>query len=131
MLHEMRLKPDPFEGIEAGKKKIEFRLWDEKRRLIKPGDKILFTNTDTGQNILTYVVDIHKADSFVQLKEVLVKKNLIEENDFEPSTMLKYYSSEEEKEYGVVGVEIACMIDGRESHLYYEDNNLWFVEGRA
>lgn len=111
MLHEMRLKPDPFEGIEAGKKKIEFRLWDEKRRLIKPGDKILFTNTDTGQNILTYVVDIHKADSFVQLKEVLVKKNLIEENDFEPSTMLKYYSSEEEKEYGVVGVEIALLSD--------------------
>ena len=100
MLHEMRLKPDPFEGIEAGKKKIEFRLWDEKRRLIKPG-----------QNILTYVVDIHKADSFVQLKEVLVKKNLIEENDFEPSTMLKYYSSEEEKEYGVVGVEIALLSD--------------------
>ncbi|EDO57729.1 ASCH domain protein [Clostridium sp. L2-50] len=111
MLHEMRLKPDPFEGIEAGKKKIEFRLCDEKRRLIKPGDKILFTNTDTGQNILTYVVDIHKADSFVQLKEVLVKKNLIEENDFEPSTMLKYYSSEEEKEYGVVGVEIALLSD--------------------
>jgi ASC-1-like (ASCH) protein len=104
MLHEMRLKPDPFEGIEAGKKKIEFRLWE-------PGDKILFTNTDTGQNILTYVVDIHKADSFVQLKEVLVKKNLIEENDFEPSTMLKYYSSEEEKEYGVVGVEIALLSD--------------------
>ena len=45
MLHEMRLKPDPFEGIEAGKKKIEFRLCDEKRRLIKPGDKILFTKT--------------------------------------------------------------------------------------
>lgn len=111
MIHEMRLKPDPFEGIEAGKKKIEFRLWDEKRRLIKPGDKILFTNTDTGQNILTYVVDIHKADSFVQLKEVLVKKNLIEENDFEPSTMLKYYSSEEEKEYGVVGIEIALLSD--------------------
>ena len=35
----------------------------------------------------------------------------IEENDFEPSTMLKYYSSEEEKEYGVVGVEIALLSD--------------------
>ena len=32
---------------------------------------------------------------------------------------------------GGVGMRYTCMIDGRESHLYYEDNNLWFVEGRA
>ena len=32
---------------------------------------------------------------------------------------------------GGVGIRYTCIIDGRESHLYYEDNNMWFVEGRA
>ena len=31
---------------------------------------------------------------------------------------------------GGVGMRYTCVIDGRESHLYYEDNNMWFVEGR-
>lgn len=29
---------------------------------------------------------------------------------------------------GGVGIRYTCIIDGRESHLYYEDNNMWFVE---
>ena len=31
---------------------------------------------------------------------------------------------------GGVGTRYTCVIDGKESHLYYEDNNLWFVEKR-
>ena len=31
---------------------------------------------------------------------------------------------------GDVGIRYTCIIDGRESHLYYEDNNMWFVEGK-
>lgn len=30
---------------------------------------------------------------------------------------------------GGVGLRYTCIINGRESHLYYEDNNMWFVEG--
>lgn len=29
---------------------------------------------------------------------------------------------------GGAGLRYTCVIAGRESHLYYEDNNLWFVE---
>ncbi len=111
MFHEMRLKPDPFDRIVAGTKKIEFRLWDKKRQLINQGDQIIFTNTDTGKNISTCVVGLHKASSYVQLKELLIKKNLIEEKDFEPLAMLKYYSREDEKKYGVVGIEIKLQSD--------------------
>ena len=28
---------------------------------------------------------------------------------------------------GGVGIRYTCIVDGQESHLYYEDNNLWFV----
>ena len=31
---------------------------------------------------------------------------------------------------GGVGIRYTCIIDGRESHLYYEDNNMWFLEGK-
>lgn len=24
-----------------------------------------------------------------------------------------------------------CVIDGKDSYLFYEDNNMWFVEGRT
>lgn len=29
---------------------------------------------------------------------------------------------------GGVGMRYACMVEGRLSHLYYEENNLWFME---
>ena len=109
MLHEMKLKPDPFDRIVAGKKKIEFRLLDEKRQLINQGDQIIFTNTYNGKTISTCVEEMYLASSFEKLKEVLIKKNLIEETDFEPSAMLKYYSREEEEKYGVVGIGITLV----------------------
>ena len=28
------------------------------------------------------------------------------------------------------GLRYTCIVDGRESHLFYEENNLWFVEER-
>ena len=31
---------------------------------------------------------------------------------------------------GGVGIRYTCIVDGLESHLYYEDNNLWFMEER-
>ena len=31
---------------------------------------------------------------------------------------------------GGVGMRYTCDVDGRESHLYYEDNNMWFLEGK-
>lgn len=31
---------------------------------------------------------------------------------------------------GGVGMRYTCMIEGKESYLYYEDNNMWFVEAK-
>ena len=43
MIHQMKLRSDPFERIKSGKKTIEIRLYDEKRRKIKEKDFIEFT----------------------------------------------------------------------------------------
>ena len=29
---------------------------------------------------------------------------------------------------GGVGMRYTCIVNGRESYLYYEDNNMWFME---
>lgn len=29
------------------------------------------------------------------------------------------------------GIKYTCGTDGKEINLYYEDNSMWFVEGRA
>lgn len=42
MRHTMKLKEDPFERMKNGTKTIEFRLYDEKRRKIKVGMKLIF-----------------------------------------------------------------------------------------
>ena len=31
---------------------------------------------------------------------------------------------------GGAGLRYTCIVDGKESHLYYEDNNMWFMEAR-
>lgn len=31
---------------------------------------------------------------------------------------------------GEVGIRYTCIVNGREGHLFYEDNNMWFMEER-
>ena len=44
--HEMNLQPKYFDFIKDGTKRIELRLYDEKRQLIRLGDIIEFTKSD-------------------------------------------------------------------------------------
>ena len=108
--HEMKLRPEPFEKIKNYKKTIELRLFDEKRQQIKPGDRIVFTNTESGENLWVTVVTLHRFDSFAQLYQTLPLLQCgytVEDVDkAHPSDMEQYYSVEEQKQYGVVGIEI-------------------------
>ena len=67
MKHEMRLHPEPFNLIKKGTKTIEMRLYDEKRKQIKEGDIITFTNRETGEKIDTKVLKLHIYPSFEEL----------------------------------------------------------------
>lgn len=105
MLHQMKLKEGPFERIKNGTKTIEFRLYDEKRRKIKIGDKIEFSKLPELQEKLTVeVLDIYKDETF----EKLFKRIYTDEKEIKrkAEAMYQYYSKENEKEYGVVGIKI-------------------------
>ena len=111
MTHIMRLNPAPFEMIACGDKTIELRLNDEKRRKIKIGDEITFVNTENSlKTIKVEVIGIYRFKSF---KELYANLPLLEcgytKEDVmtaEPEDMLAYYSEEQQKKYGVLGIEI-------------------------
>lgn len=108
MTYKMRLHSNPFELIKAGTKKIELRLNDEKRSLIKKGDEIEFENRSTGEKINTKVINLHKYDSFQELYKHFDNISMgYKENEIaDPKDMELYYSKEEQEKYGVVGIEI-------------------------
>jgi ASC-1-like (ASCH) protein len=107
----MGLRPEPFEKIKEGTKTIELRLWDEKRRKINVGDIIEFTDTeDASSKIKVTVKSLNKAGSFSELLDRFPIESFGGENKEQLLDRLRdYYSEQEEKELGVVGIEIALI----------------------
>ena len=108
MLYNCHLKKRPFNSIKSGKKTIEIRLNDEKRKQFKIGDFIEFENLETKEKILTEIINLHRFNNFEELYNSFDKSLLgYNENDeASPKDMQKYYSLEDEKKYGVLGIEI-------------------------
>ena len=111
MIHKMKLKEGPFERIKNGTKTIEFRLYDEKRQQINIGDKIEFSKLpDLQETMLVEVVELYREETF----EKLFKKFYADEKTIKKNTesMYQYYSKEQEKEYGVLGIKIRVLNNG-------------------
>ena len=109
MIHEMKLNEKPFYNIAKGIKKIELRLFDEKRAKINLNDYIVFKNTtDLSQTIKVKVVGLLRYNTF----EDLFKD--VDYNICGPANSLseklinihKIYSEEEEKKYGNLAIHI-------------------------
>ncbi len=107
---QMRLADEPFDKIKSGAKTVEIRLYDEKRQQIKVGDKIIFCRlSDKTDSVTATVKALHRFDTFKELfsSELFPKTgcgNLTIEQATE--SMYKYYTKEQEQQYGVIGIEI-------------------------
>ena len=114
MEFKMKLDSLPFLMIESGRKTIELRLYDEKRRRIAVGDTIRFSDLKKPEKtILTEVKELFIFNSFDELYSVLPLTECgytIETvESASPKDMLKYYTPEQEKQYGVVGIRIEVL----------------------
>ncbi len=111
MRHEMKLKPQPFQRIKEGSKTVELRLFDEKRRLIKVGDTISFTNTSSKERSEVVVVDLQSYKDFFELYAKFDKISMGYEADevAVPEDMYAYYPEEEIAKYGVVAIVISLL----------------------
>ena len=113
MTHAMQLQPSPFEMIRSGTKTIELRLFDEKRKKIRTGDTILFTNTESKETLEVKVLELMVFDSFETLysRLPLLECGYTEEDidTASPDDMNAYYPKEMQQKYGVVGIRVALL----------------------
>lgn len=110
----MRLQAQPFALIKSNVKKIELRLYDEKRRTIQIGDEIEFVHIDDEtQRLYCKVLALHLFPSFQALYERLP----LLECGYTPKDiamashkdMEQYYTEAEQRKYGVVGIELTVL----------------------
>lgn len=107
--HHMNLYPEPFNLIKNRTKTIEMRLYDEKRKLLKIGDLIVFINIETKNELIAEITDLKKFNSFDELYAKYPKKALgYKDNEVaNPKDMNEYYSDDSINKYGALAIEIS------------------------
>lgn len=107
-MHKLNVKEKYYNLLKSGKKTIELRLFDDKRKKIKVGDYIEFSNcSDANDNFSAQVVNLHRADSFIELcQKIDCQKAGFSNNNELINALEEFYSQEKQKEFGVVGIEI-------------------------
>ncbi len=106
--HEMNLQDRYFNFIKNGTKRIELRLYDEKRRKIQLGDTIEFSNSKN-ETLKTTVIGLLRYNSFENLFEdfdvSILADNSVTKTELK-SALEEFYTVEKQKEYGVIGIRI-------------------------
>lgn len=107
-VHKMHLEREPFDMIKTGRKNVELRLFDEKRRRICVGDVIEFECH--GEILSAKVIDLWQSESFEKLfSEFPCDKMGFDSTDNihdMAESMRNYYSLENEQKYGVLGIKL-------------------------
>ena len=110
MEYIMKLNSKYFEYIKNGTKRIEVRLNDEKRADIKIGDKIVFLKEpELIEELHTSVTNLIIKNGFKELiknLDVCQYSDATESEDTFLADLYKFYNEEQEKKYGVIGIEI-------------------------
>ena len=113
MKHEMKIQPEYYNFILNGTKKIEIRLFDEKRQQIKIGDVIKFLKEpELNESFNAKVIGLLRYNSFEEMfkdfdisilsDESMTKDELI-------SVLEQFYTKEKQEKYGVLGIRIELM----------------------
>ena len=108
--HEMKLQPKFFDFIKYGTKRIELRLYDEKRRNIELGDKIVFRKEPELKEVVeATVVGLLRYKSFKELFEDF-DMSLLADRSMTKGELLEvleeFYTVEKQEEFGVLGVKV-------------------------
>ena len=103
---QLTLYDEPFRAMKEGGKDIEMRLYDEKRRNLNVGDVLEFTNLSTGEKLTREVIALAPFDSFESIYASFPKTRLgyAENEEANPSDMLRYYSQDRIDEYGPIAI---------------------------
>jgi ASC-1-like (ASCH) protein len=119
LMHELKVKEKYYNMLKSEIKTIELRLFDEKRRTIKVGDFIRFSNSSDADDTFTaQVINLYKADNFVELcKSINCHKAGFTTNEELIKVLEVFYGLDKQKEYGVVGIEIQKIQKNQKSNF--------------
>lgn len=104
--HKMHLKEPYFSYIKGGTKRIELRLFDEKRRQIGLGDLIEFSASDN-ESVQVRVVGLLHYSSFVDLCkdfDIAILADKATTKDDLIATLNEFYGPEQQAQFGVIGI---------------------------
>ena len=109
--HVMGLQPEPFEKMRSGKKTIELRLFDEKRKTIQLGDIIEFQKQPEEQEtVRTEVVALLRYKPFSDLFNDFPIENF---GGIDKTSVLesvhRFYTPEREQKETVLGIKIKLL----------------------
>ena len=110
MIHKMKLQSKYFDFMLRGTKRIEIRLNDEKRQLIKIGDIIEFERfSELNDSFKTRVVELIKYNNFDELVKdfdisILADKSMTKYELINELT--QFYPEEKQQKYGVLAIRI-------------------------
>lgn len=110
MEHKMKLQENYYYFIQKGTKRIEIRLFDEKRQNIKIGDTIIFLKeSDLNESLKAKVIGLLRYQSFEDLFQdfdisILADKSINKKELM--NTLEKFYSKQKQQQYGVLGIRI-------------------------
>ena len=110
MEHEMKLQPEYYNFILNGTKRIEIRLFDEKRQQIKIGDTIKFLKEpELNESLNAKVIGLLRYNTFEDMFKdfdisVLSDSSMTKEELI--AVLEQFYTKEKQKQYGVLGIRI-------------------------
>jgi len=106
--HTMRLTTEPFEKIKSGKKTIEVRIFDEKRKNLNAEDEIVFLKRpEETEELRTRIMGLLIYPTFKDLFADFPAESFgYSDKEELLSKVFENYTPEEEKEFGVVGIKI-------------------------
>ena len=110
MEHILKLQPKYFDYINNGTKRIELRLYDEKRQKIAIGDTIIFQKEPELETTMQVkVIGLLRYNTFEELFrdfdiEMMADKSMTKKELL--SVLEEFYTPEKQKKYGVVGIRI-------------------------
>lgn len=113
MEHILKLQPKYFDYIKNGTKRIELRLYDEKRQKIDIGDTIIFQKEpELETNMKVKVIGLLRYNTFEELFqdfdiEIMADKSMTKQELL--NVLEEFYTPEKQKQYGVVGIRIEKM----------------------
>lgn len=108
MLHQLNLQSRYYDYIKSGTKRIELRLYDEKRQQIKIGDFIEFSKSEN-EKFQAKVIGLLRYDTFENLFkdfniEILADRSMTKDELLE--VLGEFYTPERQAQFGVVGIRV-------------------------